>query len=110
MGDIPQCLFYPRKSTQRFSLEWVGAWVIEWKSQIWPTNPRGFLYWGINRMPQRFEASSSVYEPNYVYVDALRPHQRSVGDVEYMALAIASVRAVVQRRSATIATYARRNG
>jgi len=84
--------------------------VIEWKSQIWPTNPRGFLYWGINRMLQRFEASSSVYDPNYVYVDALRPHQRSVGDVEYMALAIACVRAVVQRRSATIATYARRNG
>ena len=54
-----------------------------------PTNPRGFLYWGINRMLRRFEASSSVYEPNYVYVDALRPHQRSLGDVEYMALAIA---------------------
>jgi hypothetical protein len=89
MDDIPQCLFYPRKATQRFSLEWVGAWVIEWKSQIWPTNPRGFLYWGINRMLQRFEASSSVYEPNYVYIDALRLHQRSFGDVEYMALAIA---------------------
>jgi hypothetical protein len=89
MDDIPQCMFYPRKSTQRFSLEWVSPWVIEWKSQIWPTNPRGFLYWGINRMLQRFEASSSVYEPNYVYVDALRPHQRSFGDVEYMALAIA---------------------
>jgi hypothetical protein len=91
MDDIPQCLFYPRKSTQRFSLDWVSAWVIEWKSQIWPTNPRGFLYWGINRMLQRFEASSSVYEPNYVYVDALRPHQRSVGDVEYTALSIASM-------------------
>jgi len=101
MEDIPQCLFYPRKSTQRFSLEWVSAWVIEWKSQIWPTNPRGFLYWGINRMLQRFEASSSVYEPNYVYVDALRPHQRSVGDVEYTALAIACMSAEQEvRRSA----------
>jgi Family of unknown function (DUF6493) len=89
MDDIPQCLFYPRKSVQRFFMEWVGAWVIEWKSQIWPMNPRGFLYWGINRMLQRFEAGSSVYEPNYVYVDALRPHQRSLGDVECMALAIA---------------------
>jgi hypothetical protein len=89
MDDIPQCLFYPRKPMTRFSLEWVSPWVIEWKSQIWPTNPRGFLYWGINRMLRRFEAGSSVYEPNYVYVEALRPHQRSVGNVEYMALAIA---------------------
>jgi hypothetical protein len=90
MYDIPQCMFYPRKTTRQFfSLEWVGAWVIEWKSQIWPTNPRGFFYWGINRMLQRFEASSSGYEPNYVYVEALRPHQRSLGDIEYMALAIA---------------------
>lgn len=89
MDDIPQCLFYPRKATQRFSLEWVSPWVIEWKSQIWPANLRGFLYWGINRMLQRFESSSSVYEPNYVYADSLRPHQRFLGDVEYMALAIA---------------------
>ena len=89
MDDIPQCLFYPKKATQRFSLEWVGAWVIEWKSQIWPANMRGFLHWGINRMLQRFEAASSVYEPNYAYIDALRPHQRCVGDVEYLALAIA---------------------
>jgi len=89
MNDVPQCLFYPRKSKQQFSLEWLGAWVIEWKSQIWPTNPRGFLYSGINRMLERFEASSSVYEPNHAYVDALRPHQRSLGDVEHMTLAIA---------------------
>jgi len=88
MDDIPQCMFYPRKATRRHSLEWVGAWVIEWKSQLWPTNLRGFLYWGINRMLQRFDASSSVYEPNYVYVDALRPQQRNLGELEYMALAI----------------------
>lgn len=101
MDDIPQCMFYPRKSTRGYSLEWAGAWVIEWKSQIWPTNPRGFLYWGINRMLQRFEASSSVYEPNHVYVDALRPHQRAVGDVEYMALAIGCMSAEQEvRRSA----------
>jgi Arc/MetJ-type ribon-helix-helix transcriptional regulator len=89
MDHIPQCLFYPRKSTQRFSLEWLSPWVIELKSQIRPTNLRGFLYLGINRMLQRFESSSSVYEPNHVYVDVLRPHQRSFGDVEHMALAIA---------------------
>jgi hypothetical protein len=89
MDDIPQCMFYPRESTQRFYLEWVSPWVIEWKAQIWPANLRGFLYWGINRMLQRFEAGSSVYEPNHVYVDALRPHQRSLGSVEHLVLAIA---------------------
>jgi len=57
--------------------------------QMRSTNPRGFLYWGIDRMLRRFAAGSSAYEPNYVYVDALRPQQRSVGDVESMALAIA---------------------
>jgi hypothetical protein len=101
MDDIPQCLFYPRKSLQRFSLEWLGAWVIEWKSQIWPANLRGFVYSGINRMLQRFEASSSTYEPNHADIDALRPHQRSLGDVECLALAIACMSAEQEvRRSA----------
>lgn len=99
---IPQCALYPRKTEKKFYLGWMTPWVIEWKSYTWPENLRGFMYWGINRMLQRFDSSSSSYEPNYIVIEALKPLYRRLGDIEHLALAIACMSAEQEtRRSAT---------
>jgi hypothetical protein len=101
VGDFPQCGFYPRAGQLPY-MDWLSGWIIEWRSQTWPANTRGFMYSGINRMLQRFEMGSSAYEPNYVFVEALRPITKPLGPLEVMALGIACMSGEQEvRRSAS---------
>jgi hypothetical protein len=106
VSDFPHCGFYPRKEQRRY-VDWFSAWILDWRSQIWPANARGLVISGVNHMLQRFDMNSSVYEPNYMFIEAIRHLAKPLGGVEALALGIGSMSGEQEVRRSTAEVLAR---